>query len=156
MSAKERFIKKLQNQQPRSGSFENKSHADIAEIRQRMSQLQGDMEDWLTGTGIQAESTTASLVELLAGGIAFTVPGITLRYENRRVKFTPVFLYGQGVTGCVEASLNADGRVTPLCRLFMRSSEGVNWTWRPSGLAVGSGGAFGEDVFFDVIGGLLS
>ncbi|KAB8310436.1 MULTISPECIES: hypothetical protein [Rahnella] len=156
MSAKERFLKKLQDKQPGRNVFENRAQADIAEFQQQMSQLQEKMETWLTGTGIQTQSTSVSLVELLIGGKTFSIPGIQLQYENRMVKFTPVFLYGQGVTGCVEASLCGEGIPTSLCRLFMRSTEQNHWTWRPAGWSTQPGGVFSEDVFFNMIEGLLS
>ncbi len=155
MSAKERFLKKLQDSQPRSGSFDNKGQADIAEFRQRMSELHENMEEWLTDTGIRLESTSVSLVECLIGGKSFSVPGIQLQYEDRKVKFTPVFLYGQGVTGCVEASLCTQGGVTVLCRLFMQAGENRHWTWRPANAFTGPGGTFDEDAFFELVGRLL-
>jgi hypothetical protein len=155
MSAKERFLKKLQDSQPRSGSFDNKGQADIAEFRQRMSTLQENMEEWLTDTGIRVENTSVSLVECLIGGKSFSVPGIQLQYEDRKVKFTPVFLYGQGVIGCVEASLCTQGDLTVLCRLFMQSGENRQWTWRPANAFTGPGGMFGEDAFFELVERLL-
>ena len=151
MSAKERFLKKLQDSQPRSGSFDNKGQADIAEFRQRMSELHENMEEWLTDTGIRLESTSVSLVECLIGGKSFSVPGIQLQYEDRKIKFTPVFLYGQGVTGCVEASLCTQSGIIVLCRLFMQAGENRHWTWRPANAFDGPGGAFGEDAFFDLV-----
>ncbi len=156
MSAKARFLQKLQERRPRNGAFENKSQADIAEFCQKMQQLQESIEAWLTDTGVRTESVSVSLIEFLIGGRAFSVPGIHLRFENRLVKFTPLFLYGQGVTGCVEVSLCADGCVTPLYRLFMRAGENSSWTWRPAGIASGKGKMFGEDAFFEMIEGLLS
>jgi hypothetical protein len=155
MSAKERFLKKLQDSQPRSGSFDNKGQADIAEFRQRMSTLQENMDEWLTDTGIRVENTSVALVECLIGGKSFSVPGIQLQYEDRKVKFTPVFLYGQGVTGCVEASLCTQSGVTVLCRLFMQSGENRQWTWRPANAFTGPGEMFGEDAFFELVERLL-
>jgi hypothetical protein len=98
MSAKARFMKKLQ-EQPRSRVFDSKSQADIAEFCERMNQLQETMESWLSGTGINIETMPVSVLDAFAGNHSFTVPAIALRYGNRMVKFTPVFLYGQGVTG---------------------------------------------------------
>lgn len=155
MSAKERFLKKLQDSQPRTGSYENKGQADIAEFRQRIALLQENMEEWLEGTGIGVESTTVSLIECLIGGKSFSVPGIRLTYENSQVTFTPVFLYGQGVTGCMETSLCTQGRVTVLCRLFMRAGENRDWTWRPANPFTAQERAFGEELFFELIEGLL-
>lgn len=156
MSAKARFLKKLQDKQPGRGAFENRGQADIAEFQQQMNQLQESMETWLTGTGIETASTTVSLVEFLLGGTVFSISGIQLRYENRMVKFTPVFLYGQGVTGCVEATLCAEGSTTHLCRLFMRCAEHNHWTWRPAGWSTRPGEPFNEEVFFNMVEGLLS
>ena len=70
MSAKERFLKKLQDSHPHSGSFDNKGQADIAEFRQRMSELQENMQEWLTDTGIRVESTSVSLRTAASGSSA--------------------------------------------------------------------------------------
>ena len=155
MSAKERFLKKLQDSQPRNGSFENKGQADIAEFRQRISLLQENMEEWLAGSGIRIESTSVSLIECLIGGKSFSVPGIRLLYGDRQVKFTPVYLYGQGVTGCLETSLGVQGSITILCRLFMRAGENKGWTWRPANPFSGPERTFGEEPFFELIEGLI-
>ena len=78
MSAKSRFFKKLQDQRPRNEVFDTKAEADIAAFRQRISQLRESMEAWLAGTEVRTEVTTTSLVELLIGRGAFSIPGITL------------------------------------------------------------------------------
>ncbi|MEL4014430.1 hypothetical protein [Dryocola clanedunensis] len=151
MSAKARFLQKLQDKQTKSGPYNTKAQADIAEFQLRMSQLQASMEVWLEGTDIHPESRPVSLVEFLIGGKTFEVPGISLRYENKVVKFTPVFLYGHGVTGCAEVTLLADGSVIQLCRLFMREGKSSCWTWRPAGNQTAPGGAFDENVFFSLL-----
>lgn len=155
MSAKARFMKKLQDQQPRGRTFDSKSQADIAGFCERMSKLQETMEGWLTDTGVRIEGMAVTVLDSFAGSHSFTVPGIALRYENRMVKFTPVFLYGQGVTGGVEVTLCGEGRITPLYRLFMRSSDDVNWSFSVYGSAAVPRTAFSEEAFFDMIGHLL-
>lgn len=155
MSAKARFLKKLQDQHPHSGALNTKCEADIAEFQIRMGLLHDDMAGWLADTGIRIDNIPVSVVELLAGGKAFSIAGIELCYGNRKVKFTPVFLYGQGVTGCVEVSLSVDGYPTPLYRLFMRSGEDTRWTWSSSELTTGRRSVFSEDAFFDMIAQLL-
>ncbi|WP_324723665.1 hypothetical protein [Lelliottia sp. JS-SCA-14] len=155
MSAKARFLKKLQDQQPHPRPFSSKSEADIAEFCTRMTLLQGAMDDWLAGTGIQIESESVSVLDLFAGGSSFTVPGLALGYENRKIKFTPEFLYGQGVTGGVDVTLYADGKSTSLYRLFMRSSDDVNWSYSVYGGVASPRKTFSEDVFFEMIGNLL-
>jgi len=155
MSAKEKFLQKLKAQRPRSGEYKNRGLADIAEFRQRMGLLHEEMESWLRETGIGIASVPVSLTELLVGAEAFSVPGIMLRFDKRMMKFTPVFLYGQGVTGCVEVTVCVDGNATPLCRLFMRSGNDVNWTGKPAGASAGSRHSFGEDEFFTLLEHLL-
>ncbi|HEY2451191.1 MAG TPA: hypothetical protein VGI71_00965 [Scandinavium sp.] len=156
MSAKAQFLKKLQEHQPRSGTFDSRYEADIAEFCQRMEQLQEQIAEWLTETGIQIEYTVVPVVELLASGTPFNVPGIVLVWGNRKIKFTPLFLYGQGVTGCVEVSLCVDRDTTAQSRLFMRSGESTEWTWQKIGTTSGQRKVFCEDAFFGMIDGLLA
>jgi len=155
MSAKAHFLKKLQDQHPRSAAFDTKAEADIAAFRQRISLLQESMETWLVGTEIRTEATATSLIEFLIGGTAFSVPGITLHFAQRSIRFTPIFLYGQGVTGCIEVCLTADSKISPLYRLFMRSGEQDKWTWCPAGTQSGSPARFDEEAFFTMIVPLL-
>jgi hypothetical protein len=154
MSVKEQFLRKLQAQKNVDGPFKNKGQADIAQFQSRMEQLSETMTGWLNGTGIGVETTSVSLVELLIGEGAFSVPGIALRLGDHKVTFMPVFLYGQGVTGCVDVSLYTTGGMNTLCRLFMRSSEYESWSWSP--VDGGNRKAFDEDAFFLMISGLLA
>jgi hypothetical protein len=155
MSAKARFLKKLQDQQPRSRGFDNKSQADIAEFRDRLGELHETVDGWLTDTGIQVEDFSVSVLDSFAGGSSFVVPGMALRYEQRVMRFTPVFLYGQGVTGGVEIALCAAGQTRVLYRLFMRSSEEASWSFSHSGSVTAHRESFNEEAFFEMIGPLL-
>lgn len=155
MSAKTQFLKKLQDQHARSTTFDTKAEADIAAFRQRINQLHESMDGWLAGTEIRTEATAISLIESLIGGSAFSVPGITLHYAQRSIRFTPIFLYGQGVTGCIEIYLAVDGAIRPLYRLFMRSGEQDNWTWCPAGTIGRNPVRFDEEAFFTMIAPLL-
>jgi len=155
MTAKSRFFKKLQEQRPRNQVFDTKAEADIAAFRQRISQLRESMETWLAGTEVSTEATTTSLVELLIGRDAFSVPGITLFYGTRRLRFTPIFLYGPGVTGCMEVCLYTGADIRPLYRLFMRSGGLNDWSWCTAGAQSGNPARFDEETFFTMIGPLL-
>ncbi|MFP2241365.1 hypothetical protein ACLEX4_23035 [Pseudescherichia vulneris] len=155
MSAKARFLQKLQDQQSRTVAFDTKAEADIAAFRQRISLLQASMETWLAGTDIRPEITDTSLVDILTGGSAFSVPGISLYYAQRNIRFTPIFLYGQGVTGCIEVCLTADSKISPLYRLFMRSGEQDKWTWSPARTLNAKQVRFDEEAFFTLIASLL-
>lgn len=155
MSVKSQFLKKLQARQPAPASSVSKTQDDIEEFCQRMAQLQEQMNVWLVGTGLNVETVSTSVTDLLVEGGTFDIAGIVLRVDDRAVKFTPVFLYGQGVTGCVEASLHNGGRVTPLGRLFMRSGTVNDWIFTPPGALSRPGQGFDESAFFGLILALL-
>lgn len=131
MSVKLQFLKKLQARQPAPVPAISKSQADIAEFRQRMAQLQDEMDAWLTDTGLNVEPLTVSVPDLLVEGGAFEISGIVLRYDSRAVNFMPIFLYGQGVAGCVEVTFCSGENVISQGRLFMRVGNANGWIFTP-------------------------
>ncbi|CAM6816307.1 Histidine kinase [Enterobacter asburiae] len=155
MSVKSQFLKKLQDRQPVPASPGSKSQADIAEFRLRVEQLQTQMDEWLTDTGLNVEPLTVSVLDLLVEGGAFEISGLVLHYDSRAVKFMPIFLYGQGVTGCVEATFHDGTCVASLGRLYMRSSIASEWTFTPPGALSLLGQNFDESTFFGLILALL-
>lgn len=155
MSVKSQFLEKLQARQPAPASSLNKTQADIAEFRLRMTQLQEQMDTWLEDAGLNAETLSTSVTDLLVENGAFDIAGIILRIDDRSVKFMPVFLYGQGVIGCVEVTFHNGAHVTPLGRLFMRSGRVSNWTFVPPGALSRPGQGFDESAFFSLILALL-
>lgn len=155
MSVKSLFLKKLQARQPAPVSSPDKHQAGIAEFRLRMAQLQEQMDAWLAGTGLKAETFTVSVTDLLVEGGMFEMTGIALCYEERTVKFTPLFLYGQGVTGCVGATFHAGEHVTSLGRLCMRSGTVSDWTFNPPGALSRPEQGFDESTFFGLLLALL-
>lgn len=155
MSVKSQFLDKLQARQSAPASSVSKSQADIAEFCLRMTQLKEQMDVWLEGTGLSVEAYSTSVTDLLVENGTFEITALALRIDDRSVKFVPAFLYGQGVTGCVEATFH-DGRyTTSLGRLFMRSGRVNNWTFTPSGALCPSGQGFDESTFFGLILALL-
>ncbi|GAA3897692.1 hypothetical protein GCM10022405_23660 [Gibbsiella dentisursi] len=155
MSAKERFLQKLQDARPQASSYATKGLADLAEFRQRLGEFREKIETWLAGTGIRLADVQCTLTEILISNAAFPIPCFALHYENRMVKFTPVFLYGQGVTGCVEATLVVGGQSSALGRLFMRSAESAEWTYTSACTPAGRRAVFDEDAFFVMVDALL-
>lgn len=155
MSVKSQFLDKLQARQSAPASSVSKSQADIAEFCLRITQLKEQMDVWLEGTGLNVEAYSTSVTDLLVENGTFEITALVLRIDDRSVKFVPAFLYGQGVTGCVEATFD-DGRyTTSLGRLFMRSGRVNNWTFTPSGALCPSGQGFDESTFFGLILALL-
>ncbi len=156
MSVKSQFLEKLQTRQSAPASSVSKSQTDIAEFRLRMVQLQEQMDAWLVGTGLNVETVSTSVTDLLVEGRIFDIATLVLRIDDRSVKFVPAFLYGQGVTGGVEAAYHNGGLVTPLGRLFMRSGTVNKWTFTPPGALSRHGQVFDESAFFGLILALLS
>lgn len=155
MSVKSQFLEKLQARQSAPASSVSKTQADIAEFRLRITQLKEQMDAWLVGTGLTVEPFTTSVTDLLVESGAFEIACIILRYDKQSVKFMPVFLYGQGVTGCVEVTLHAEGCVRSLGRLFMRAGHLSDWTFLPPGTLLRSEQPFDENTFFGLILALL-
>ncbi len=155
MSVKSQFLDKLQARQSAPASSVSKSQADIAEFCLRVTQLQEQMDAWLESTGLSVEAYSTSVTDLLVEGRVFDIDALVLRIDDRSVKFVPVFLYGQGVTGCVEATFHNGGLVTPLGRLFMRSGTVNHWTFTPTGVLCCLGQNFDESMFFSLILALL-
>lgn len=155
MSVKSQFLEKLQTRQSGPASSVSKTQADIAEFRLRMAQLQEQMDVWLEGTGLSVEAYSTSVTDLLVENGTFEISALVLRIDDRSVKFVPAFLYGQGVTGCVEATFPNGRLVTSLGRLFMRSGTMNNWTFVPPGALSPSGQGFDESTFFGLILALL-
>ena len=155
MSVKSQFLEKLQARKSAPASSVSKSQADIAEFRLRMAQLQEQMDAWLKGTGLQVDTFTVAVTDLLVEGGAFAIAGIVLRVDDRAVKFTPVFMYGQSATGCVESTFHCGGHATSLGRLFMRSGTVNDWTFTPPGATSRTRQGFDENTFFKLILALL-
>ncbi|WP_075182365.1 hypothetical protein [Pantoea sp. 1.19] len=155
MSVKSQFLHKLQARQPAPVPPAEKTQADIAAFRQRMAQLQAQMDAWLTETGLCVEAFSVSVTDLLVEGGAFEMTGLLLRVDDRTITFTPVFLYAQGITGCVEAAGHAQGRVTSLGRLVMCSGRENDWTFTPPGALSRPGQRVDESTFFGLLMALV-
>lgn len=156
MSAKTRFLQKLQTTQLCSNSSANTGQADLATFQQRLTMLRESVEGWLTGTGIRITDSSCMLTEMLISHSSLSMPCFSLHFQNRTIVFTPLFLYGQGVTGCVEVTLVANGQTSSLARLFMRSTESREWTYKVMNQCGGRRTVFDEDAFFGVVESLLS
>lgn len=79
----------------------------------QLTQLKEQMDVWLESTGLSVEAYSTSVTDLLVKNGTFEITALVLRIDDRSVKFVPAFLYGQGVTGCVEATFH-DGRHSAL------------------------------------------
>lgn len=155
MSLKTQFLQKLQARQAAPAAPTSRGQADIATFRLRMEQLQAQMDAWLAETGLNTETFAASVPDLLVAGGSFDISGLVLRYDDRAVAFTPVFLYGQGVTGCVDVRLQSIDRIVLLGRLFMRNGNVNVWTFTAPREVSRPGSLFDEATFFGLISGLL-
>lgn len=154
-SAKTQFLTKLRAHRSVSRPFDNQVQADIAALSRRIADLKMRAEAWLDGTGIEVGTSNEQLTDLLAGQQAFPLPGIRLRYAERTIAFSPLFLYGHGVTGCLEISLRCGGRRSPLGRLFMRAGRHEGWMLARTALHSDAEESLTEEAFFSLLAPLL-
>jgi Na+-translocating ferredoxin:NAD+ oxidoreductase RnfD subunit len=82
MSVKSRFLEKLQTRQSALASSVSKSQTDIAEFRLRMTQLQEQMDAWLEGTGLNVETVSTSVTDLLVEGRVFDIATPVPSYQR--------------------------------------------------------------------------
>ena len=155
MSVKSQFLKKLHARQQTTTPFISKSQADIAAFRLQMDKLLLQMHSWLAGTGLEPESLMTSITDLLVEGGAFDIAGIVVRYDERAIKFMPIFLYGQGVTGCVEVTLHDNSLLTSLGRLFIRNGRVSGWVFSSPEALSRAEKLFDESTFFTLILALM-
>lgn len=155
MSVKLHFLQKLREQQSAPENSTSKSQADIALFRQRMEQLYQQMDSWLAGSGLILQTQAVLVTDLLADSRVFELSDISVGYQQRIVRFTPLFLYGQGVKGCTEVTLQAEGGMTSLGRLFMRAGNPCGWIFNPQTTATQPGTIFDEEAFFRLMACLL-
>ncbi|NTZ38565.1 hypothetical protein EXW94_12615 [Enterobacter sp. JMULE2] len=151
MSLKSQFLKQEQAGQPAPVASATWRQADIAEFHLRMTLLQDQMDAWLDGTGLKVGTFSVCVTDLLAEVRAFDIDGIVLRVDDRAVKFTPVFLYGQSVVGRVDVTLHAEGCITSVGRLFMQAGQLNDWRLTQPGAPAMPGEHFDEGAFFGLI-----
>lgn len=155
MSAKSQFFQKLEATRQPPPPPKNKGQADIAAFRLQMEQMYENIQQWLDGSDLSITSRDIPIVELLLGNSSFLVTEITVILDNRSLNFTPLYLYGQGVTGCTEVSLTLQGQQSVLYRLFMRSGNAIGWTFSQMNTLDSKERAFDEESFFGMLNHLL-
>ncbi|WP_323104750.1 hypothetical protein [Klebsiella variicola] len=118
MTARERFFKKLQQQQnpQRTAALDGAAAADIARFRQQMAALAQQVSQWFDGTGIEVVISTRHLHDLstlgysLNGGICrYDIPAIRLQNGERSVNIVPQQLLDGVEKGIVTLSLETPG-----------------------------------------------
>ncbi len=102
MTARERFFKKLQQQQnpQRTLPLDGSAAADINAFRQQMAALAQQISQWFDGSGIDVEVSTRYLHDLstlgysLNSGICrYDIPAIRLQNGERSVNIVPQQLW---------------------------------------------------------------
>ncbi|EOV5311547.1 hypothetical protein ACOAZI_001312 [Klebsiella pneumoniae] len=116
MTARERFFKKLQQQQNprRTAALDGSAAADIARFRQQMAELAQQISQWFDGTGIEVVISTRHLHDLstlgysLNSGICrYDIPAIRMQNGERSVNIVPQQLLDGVEKGIVTLSLEA-------------------------------------------------
>ena len=112
MTARERFFKKLQQQQNprRTAALDGSVAADIARFRQQMAALAQQISQWFDGTGIEVVMSTRHLHDLSTLGFCrYDIPAIRLQNGERSVNIVPQQLLDGVEKGIVTLSLETPG-----------------------------------------------
>lgn len=157
MSARERFFKKVQQQNalpPAGGSVDT----DIQLFRQRMDELAQQVQWWFDGSGIEVVTGVKSLSDLStvgrslnSGASRYDITTITLRNDTRSVIIAPVQLYLDGCTGCVTLTVDTPDREPGRQQFYLNMKPEGGWFIREEQQAAMMKSTLTEDVFFRVI-----
>lgn len=158
MSARERFFKKVQQNNARQVPAEKSAQAEIQAFRRRVDELAAQIASWFDGSAIAVILTTRHIHDLstvgysLSSGICrYDITAIRLVNGDRRASIVPEQLCQGGETGCMIMRVEAPG----ICQVFHLSMapEG-GWFIRREHQGVKENVIMTEERFFQAIDGL--
>lgn len=157
MSARERFFKKVQ-QQNTIPLTDGSVAADIRAFCQRMDELAQQVQQWFDGSGIEVVTGVKSLSDLStvgrslnSGASRYDITTITLQNDTRSVSIAPVQLYQDGCTGCVTLTVDAPDREPARQQFYLSMKPEGGWFIREEQQAGSIKSTMTEDVFFRAI-----
>ena len=157
MSARERFFKKVQ-QQNTPPLTDGSVAADIRAFCQRMDELAQQVQQWFDGSGIEVIIGEKSLSDLstvgrsLNGGASrYDITTIRLQNDIRSVSVQPEQLYQNGCTGCVTLIVDTPDREPGRKRFYLSMKPEGGWFIREEQQAATMKSTLTEDVFFQAI-----
>ena len=156
MSARERFFKKVQ-QQNTIPLTDGSVAADIQTFCQRMDELAQQVSAWFEGSGIDVVIATQSLQDLstlghsLNSGVSrYDITTIRLQNGTRSASIIPEQLYRDGHKGCAPLTLDTPDRVPARQRFYLTMAPESGWYIRHEH-PVTKKSIMTEDIFFQAI-----
>lgn len=157
MSARERFFKKVQ-QQNTTPLTDGSVAADIRAFLQRMDDLAQQVQQWFEGSGIEVVIGEKSLSDLSTVGLSlnsgasrYDITTIRLQNDTRSVSIAPVQLYLDGCTGCVTLTVDIPEREPGRQQFYLSMKPEGGWFIREEQQAATMKSTMTEDVFFRAI-----
>lgn len=159
MSAKDKFFKKVQENNEAQQSNEERTKEDVKAFCVAVSELTTQVKKWLDGSGVQVIVTEISLhddtvtpINLQLG--RYDIASAKLQNGTKTAVLRPEWLYGFGVTGCV--SLTIDTSRQQKYTLFMKTGnqQQKGWTLTRDGQKSPEGVMLTEETFFEAIDAL--
>lgn len=158
MSVRDRFFRKVQQQQstpvPGGGPVE----ADIQAFCQRMDELAQQVCGWFDGSGIDVVIGVRPLSDLStigyslnSGASRYDITTIRLQNGIRRADIFPEQLYRNGAKGCVTMMLDTPDRYPVRQRFYLTMAPEGGWYLRREHQTVANKSIMTEDIFFRAI-----
>lgn len=162
MSAKDEFLRKVQENNEAKQSNEERVRADVNSFRTRVFSLSKDIEQWLHGSGIQVSQSEVSLndetVSYALGNNAdgrYKITQIRLQNGDKNAVLKAEGLYYMGATGCLSLTVTNPYRAPSQAKftLFMHvaNQQEEGWTITRDGQKSLEGKLLTEDEFFSAI-----
>ncbi|TBL63852.1 hypothetical protein [Hafnia paralvei] len=158
MSAKDGFLKKVQENNEAQQSNEERVKKDIQEFRSRVFSLAKQVEQWLHGTGIQVSIGSKRLhdetVSFAMGNSAhgsYEVTTVQLQNNTKSARIEPEWLYGLGLKGSVELVIDTPNRSPRQQKFSLCMGPNESWLISRDGQRKNEGETLTEETFFSSI-----
>lgn len=158
MSARERFLKRVQQKQNTTVPGDGTVDADIQAFCQRMDELAQQVQQWFNGSGIDVVIGTTSLQDLStigrslnSGASRYDITTIKLQNDTRSVSILPEQLYQKGQKGCLTMTVEMPDLEPTRQHFYLSMAPEAGWFIRVEHQAVSGKTIMTEDVFFRAI-----
>lgn len=158
MSARERFLKKVQQNNTGIPPSKKTAEAEILVYRQRMDDFAQQISQWFAGTSIEVVLTTKHIHDLstigfsLSSGICrYDITAICLQNGNRSVSITPEQLCRGAERGCVIMRVDVLSCLSVPQIFYLSMAPESGWFIRREQQGVKENVIMTEDLFFQAI-----
>lgn len=155
MSAKDNFVKQVQENNEAQQSNEERVKKDIQEFRSRVFSLAKQVEQWLHGTGVQVsigskrlDDETVSFALSNSTCSSYEITTVQLRNNTKSAKIEPEWLYGFGLKGSVVLVIDTPNRSPRQQKFGLCMGPDESWIISREGQRRGEGETLTEETFF--------